>query len=173
LQAPDEIWLIQVNAKAGTWRDITAYNPILGMLEEHVMKRKILCPTDGSDHSTQAVIQAAELAAAQSADLTICAVNVAHGGGRGPLIQHWTDAQMEKILADAADLARRSGAGEVHTAAITSREAAAGIVTYAETHSIDHIVVGTGDKRGISRLMLGSVAADVAGRAHCSVTVAR
>ncbi|EKE17298.1 MAG: hypothetical protein ACD_10C00512G0002, partial [uncultured bacterium] len=30
-----------------------------------------------------------------------------------------------------------------------------------------------GDKRGLSRLVLGSVAADVAARAHCSVTIAR
>ena len=54
-----------------------------------------------------------------------------------------------------------------------SREAPAGIVAYAEQNGIDHIVMGTGDKRGISRLVLGSVAAEVSGRAHCSVTVAR
>jgi nucleotide-binding universal stress UspA family protein len=40
-------------------------------------------------------------------------------------------------------------------------------------NKVGHIVMGTGDKRGISRLVLGSVAADVAGRAHCSVTIAR
>ena len=58
-------------------------------------------------------------------------------------------------------------------AASPSREAAAAIVQYAEENGFDHIVLGTGDKRGVSRLVLGSVAADVAGRAHCSVTVAR
>ena len=35
------------------------------------------------------------------------------------------------------------------------------------------IVIGTGDKRGLSRLIPGSVAADVAHRAPCTVIVAR
>ena len=137
------------------------------------MTKKILCPTDGTDHSTHAVIQAAEMAVRSKAALTLCTVNIAHGGGRGPIINHWTDAQVEKILDDAAALAGQHGIQEPHKAAILSREAAAGIVSYAETHGFDHIVMGTGDKRGISRLVLGSVAADVAGRAHCTVTVAR
>jgi nucleotide-binding universal stress UspA family protein len=57
--------------------------------------------------------------------------------------------------------------------ALRSREAAAAIVQYAEENGFGHIVVGTGDKHGISRLVLGSVAADVASRAHATVTIAR
>jgi nucleotide-binding universal stress UspA family protein len=56
---------------------------------------------------------------------------------------------------------------------LLSREVAPAIVQYAETGGYDCIVMGTGDKRGLSRLVLGSVAADVSGRAHCSVMVAR
>lgn len=137
------------------------------------MTKSVLCPTDGTSHSTQAVIAAAELAAKYGAALSICVVNVAHGGGRGPLIHHWTDAEAQKLLNDAEDLAKANGVASVHTAVVIDREAASGIVGYAETHGIDHIVMGTGDKRGFSRLMLGSVAADVAARAHCSVTIAR
>lgn len=137
------------------------------------MTRKILCATDGTDHSAIAVIKAAEIAAQTKAPLTICSVNVAHGGVRGPLISHWTDDEVTGILDDAQALAKKHGAGQVEVAAIRSREAAAGIVTFAENNGFDHIVLGTGDKRGISRLVLGSVAADVAGRSHCTVTVAR
>lgn len=137
------------------------------------MTKKILCATDGTDHSAIAVIQAAEMAAQARVPLTICTVNVAHGGGRGPLINHWSDGEVDAILTAAAELARKHGAGEVHTVTIRSREAAAGVVAHAETEGFDHIVMGTGDKRGISRLVLGSVAGEVAGRAHCSVTVAR
>ena len=137
------------------------------------MTRKILCPTDGADHTAHAVVTAAELSAKYGAPLTICVVNVAHGGMRGPTINHWTDGEVQKILDAAEALARKSGAAEVHTAIITSREAAAGIVSYAETHGFDHIVMGTGDKRGVSRLVLGSVAADVAARSHATVTIAR
>lgn len=137
------------------------------------MPKQILCPTDGTDHSDLAVIQAAELAGKFAASLTLCVVNVALGGARGPTINQWTQGEVEKILNEAEALAAKHGAPKVRRVDIISREAAAGIVIYAETNGYDHIVMGTGDKRGISRLMLGSVAADVSGRAHCSVTVAR
>ena len=137
------------------------------------MSLKVLCPTDGAPHSTHALAVAADLARKYGGTLTICVVNVAHGGGRGPLIHHWTDDEAQKILDDAVAEAGKHGVKAPHTAVIIDREASAGIVGYAETHQIDHIVMGTGDKRGISRLMLGSVAADVAARAHCSVTIAR
>lgn len=137
------------------------------------MTRKILCPTDGTDHSNQAVIQAAEIAARFGASLTLCVVNVAHGGARGPIIKHWENDAVAKILDDATALAAKHGMSDVHRVDIVSREAAAGIVGYAEENGYDHIVMGTGDKRGVSRLVLGSVAADVSGRAHCTVTVAR
>jgi nucleotide-binding universal stress UspA family protein len=113
------------------------------------------------------------MAAKLGAKLSICAVNVARGGVRGPLIYSWEDDQVKKILDTAAATARQAGAGPVEELALRSREAAAAIVQYAEENGFDHIVLGTGDKRGVSRLVLGSVAADVAGRAHCSVTVAR
>ena len=52
-------------------------------------------------------------------------------------------------------------------------QSAASIVAYAEQGQYDVIVTGTGDKHGFSRLVLGSVAADVAGRAHCTLIIAR
>jgi len=116
---------------------------------------------------------AAQMAAKFGARLAICAVNVARGGVRGPLIYSWEDDEVKKILDAAAATARKAGASQVEELALRSREAAAAIVQYAEENGFDHIVLGTGDKRGVSRLVLGSVAADVAGRAHCSVTVAR
>ena len=69
--------------------------------------------------------------------------------------------------------AKSKGVTPAGTAIVIDREAASGIVTYAETNKVGHIVMGIGDKRGISRLVLGSVAADVAGRSHCTVTIAR
>ncbi len=137
------------------------------------MTKKILCPIDGSAHAMRAVTTAAELAKLYGADLTLCVVNVAHGGGRGPLIHHWSDADAQKILDEATAQAKAAGGKVSQTAIVIDREAASGIVVYAELNGADHIVMGTGDKRGMSRLVLGSVAADVSGRAHCSVTVVR
>ena len=135
--------------------------------------KKILCATDGTDHSAHAIELAAQMSAKLGAKLAICVVNVARGGARGPLIYTWEDDQAKSILDAAAATAKKAGASAVEELSLRSREAAAAIVQYAEENGFDHIVVGTGDKRGVSRLVLGSVAADVASRAHCSVTVAR
>ncbi|WP_103258429.1 universal stress protein [Tabrizicola aquatica] len=137
------------------------------------MTKKILCPVDGSDHAETGLLHAAELARLTGAHLTICAVNLAVGGARGPTINHWTDAEAEALLAAAATRAKAAGAGEISTAVLISRGAGPAIIAYAEEITADHIVMGTGDKRGVKRLVLGSVAAEVAGQAGCSVTVAR
>ena len=137
------------------------------------MTSKILCPTDGSDHATVGVILAAEVAKATGGHLTICAVNIAHGGVRGPTISHWKAEDVQKLLADAEALARSEGAATVGVTEIVSREAAPAIIAYAEQNGYTHIVMGTGDKRGLQRLVLGSVASEVATRAHWTVTIAR
>jgi len=137
------------------------------------MTKKILCPTDGSDHAMLGVVRAAEFARLTGAHLTICAVNLALGGARGPLINQWPDEEVEAILKKAEAEAKASGATDVGTVAVVSRTAGAAIIAYAEEIGADHIVMGTGDKRGVRRLVLGSVAAEVAGQAHCTVTVAR
>lgn len=137
------------------------------------MTKKILCPTDGSDHAMVGVVRAAELAKLTGAHLTICAVNLAIGGAKGPLINQWTDAEAEAMLQKAEAEAKASGATDVGTVTVVSRNAGPAIIAYAEEIGADHIVLGTGDKRGIKRLVLGSVAAEVAGQAGCTVTVAR
>jgi nucleotide-binding universal stress UspA family protein len=134
---------------------------------------KILCPVDGSDHAATGLAYAAELAKLKGAHLTICAVNLALGGARGPTINMWTDAEAEALLAKAEADAKAMGATDVGTAVLIAREAAPAIVTYAEEAGASQIVMGTGDKRGVKRLVLGSVAAEVAAQAGCSVTVAR
>ena len=134
---------------------------------------KILCPVDGSDHAATGLAHAADLAKLRGAHLTICAVNLALGGARGPTINQWTDEEAEALLAKAEAEAMALGATDVGTAVLVAREAAAAIVTYAGEIGADQIVMGTGDKRGVKRLVLGSVAAEVAGHAGCSVTVAR
>ncbi|MBA3909518.1 MAG: universal stress protein [Rhodobacter sp.] len=137
------------------------------------MTKKILCPVDGSDHAAVGLAQAAELARLTGAHLTICAVNLAIGGARGPTINHWKDDEAAALLDKAEADAKAAGATDVGTAVLISRTAGPAIITYAEEVGADHIVMGTGDKRGVKRLVLGSVAAEVAGQAGCSVTVAR
>jgi nucleotide-binding universal stress UspA family protein len=80
---------------------------------------------------------------------------------------------VKKLMEDAEAIARKDGLDDVGTVEVVAREAAPAIIAYAEQNGYDHIVMGTGDKRGVKRLVLGSVAAEVTERAHCTVTVAR
>lgn len=81
------------------------------------------------------------------------------------------EAAAEKLRADLTDL--------VDTDDVDFRtETAAGdpareVVEYAEEHDIDHIVVGSHGREGVSRVLLGSVAEHIVRRAPVSVTVVR
>lgn len=54
-----------------------------------------------------------------------------------------------------------------------AHEASTEITRHALEQDRDAIVIGSGDKRGPSRLFLGSVATGVANRAPCTATIAR
>lgn len=137
------------------------------------MTAKILCATDGTEHSAGALEFASELSAKFAAPLVICTVNVASGGARGPLIYMKEDSEVKDILDKAAAKARKAGVKSVEEVALKSRDAASAVVHYAEENGVTHIVTGTGDKHGMARLVLGSVAAHISSHAHCTVTVAR
>jgi nucleotide-binding universal stress UspA family protein len=136
--------------------------------------KHILCCFDGSEHADVALASAAELATKLSADLSILVVNVAFGRSpRGPQALIWTEDEAQAILQDGCEKASKKGLKPVNAAVIVAREVSAGIIDHALNHGIDAIVIGTGDKHGLSRLFLGSVAMDVANRAPCTVVIAR
>lgn len=139
------------------------------------MMKKIICAVDDTDHSKSAVTLAASLAKAMGAELTLLAVNELMGAGaKGGAVSYlWDNAELKRVLDNAATDAKMAGASDPKTASVKSRDVARAIALYAEDNGVDHIVVGTGGKGGISRLMLGSVSRDVVFRAHCPVTVAR
>jgi nucleotide-binding universal stress UspA family protein len=137
------------------------------------MTTHVLCATDGSDHAERAVTHAVQFAKQAGARLTFLVSNIIMTGGKAPSVLMWDDVEVGKMLDAASAVARAAGLADVKTVAVSGRDPAAAIVRYAEEHGIDHIVTGTGGRSGISRLMVGSVAADVAARAHCSVTIAR
>lgn len=137
------------------------------------MTHKILCAIDDIEHSRVAVIHAAELAAKLNAPLVICSVNSLSGGLRGPPIYLHDDAEIKKLLDFSVALARSHGAKKVTETELKARLIGSAVIQYAEQEGITQIVVGTEDKRGIVRMVLGSVAGEIAARAHCSVTIAR
>lgn len=136
--------------------------------------KRILCSVDGSDHAVIALLAATELAGKFGAELSLVTVNVVFGAlPRGPRALVWTEDEAQAILDAAAATVSRSGQKVSGATIVVAREASGGIIDHAIEHDIDAIVLGTGDKRGLSRLFLGSVASDVANRAPCTVIVAR
>ena len=136
--------------------------------------KRILCCVDGTDHADVALIAASELSVKFDAQLSLVIVNVSFGHSlRGPQALIWTKPEVQTILDAATELVSKSGQKVSDAAVVVAREASTGIIDYAIEHDIDAIVLGTGDKRGLSRLFIGSVAADVAHRAPCTVIIAR
>lgn len=77
----------------------------------------------------------------------------------------------EELLSGAEEFAREHDV-EVDTTTEMGQPSRT-IVEYAEEHDIDHIVLGSHGRRGLSRFLLGSVAETVARRSPTSVTIIR
>lgn len=78
--------------------------------------------------------------------------------------------QAEDLLADA-----RSHLDEEAAVETVSRtgQVPQTIVEYAQEHEVDHIVVGSHGRQGVSRILLGSVAEEVVRRSPTPVSVIR
>lgn len=139
------------------------------------MIKKILCAVDDSEYSKAAVAVASELAKAMDAEITFLAVNQLLGGyGHGGVSTFlWDSATLKRVLDSSTAAAKKAGVKAFKSVNVKSRDIGRAIVVFAEENDIDHVVVGTGGKSGVSRLMLGSISSDVLERAHCPVTVAR
>jgi nucleotide-binding universal stress UspA family protein len=136
------------------------------------MTTKILCATDGSEHSDQAVAFAAGLAKQTGAELIYLTVNaeLLARGTRTLLLDH---NEVKKVLSSAFEAAKKIGAKNVRCVDLSARDVGGAVVAYAEKNGVDHVIVGSGGKSAASRLLIGSVSNDVVNKAHCPVTVVR
>jgi nucleotide-binding universal stress UspA family protein len=131
---------------------------------------KLLCATDGSNHSIKAVAFAASMAKRLDASLTYIAVNPVVLS-RGTTARLWDDSEVQQMLDQAARAAKDNGIKDVKCVRTPADDVAAAIVEYAERNSVDQIILGSGGKRAATRMMVGSVSLDVVKRASCTVTV--
>ena len=134
----------------------------------------LLVATDLTDASLPAVEEAATLA--KRFDATLHLLHVV----TEPLEETWTAfspaadylAEVHRYEAEAAQglerLAARIGPQPMEIAVRTGDPADA-ILQYAKDHDIDLVVCGTHGRRGIDRLIMGSVAERVVRLAPCSV----
>jgi len=142
------------------------------------MAKTVLVAVDGSQPSHEALDHAFE----EHPDADIVALTVVDPAEAGYSVegaapdfpQEWRDTaeqEAEEVLADAEQRAERAGL-TITTASTVGRPANA-IVEYAEEQDIDHIVIGSHGRSGMSRILLGSVAETVMRRSSVPVTVVR
>jgi nucleotide-binding universal stress UspA family protein len=77
----------------------------------------------------------------------------------------------ESVLAGMRD--KLAGNGIDAHAEVVVGHPAEQILRYAETHGIDHIIVGNRGRSLFERLLLGSIARQVVAHAPCNVTIVR
>ena len=133
---------------------------------------RILFPTDGSECAEHARRHAVHLA-----DHFDASLHVIHVEERDVELTDVVEISEADLLADLHDMiGDRSPLAEsrVQERTVAYPTAARGILTYGAEHDVDLVVLGTHGKRGVRRLMLGSVAEAVVRKASCPVvTVGR
>ena len=153
---------------------------LAGSLQRRVCMRfaKILCPTDFSPGSAQAIRVAARIARETSAELVLVhawyMAPTPFAGEYGPP-PHLVDGivqDAQRSLAAAARDATAGGAERVTTKLVTGVPWAE-ITALLENDAYDLCVIGTHGRTGLSRILLGSVAEKVVRHAPCSVLAVR
>lgn len=139
---------------------------------------KILCPTDFSPGSQQALRVAARLANASNAELVLAHswripdIAFAEFAFPGDLVRQLAD-DAERGLSTAVSEAKTLGVARV-SSQLTQGTPWEDIVNILEKDAaFDLIVIGTHGRTGLRRVLLGSVAEKVVRHAPCSVLAAR
>lgn len=138
--------------------------------------QNVLVATDGSEKNRSAVLEAIRVARASSAALDAIYVidTSAFTAAPGDVPLGDTcrvfEAEAKKSFEDIQQLSGRDFS--VTTTLLEGRPAQE-IVKYAGNHNIDLIVIGTQGKKGLERLLLGSVAEEVIRSATCKVLVVK
>ncbi|QCC47332.1 universal stress protein [Halobellus limi] len=140
------------------------------------MPRHVLVPVDGSPQSLQAIgFVSAEW---DDVDVTLLhVINPVQAGYRAGVLPSGSEEWYQEAKAEAEEVLDEARSqleidGDVETAVDVGRPAAT-IVEQARELDVDHVVVGSHGRRGVSRLVLGSVAEHVARRSPVPVTIVR
>jgi nucleotide-binding universal stress UspA family protein len=145
------------------------------------MTDHVLVPIDASPLSERAVEFALEEYADDATITVLHVLDFVEAGYGAPmeasLPGYWEDwyeteeANAEQLFADAQETADEYGV-TLETETVMGRPARS-IVEFTETEPVDHVVMGSHGRSGVSRILLGSVAETVLRRAHCPVTIVR
>ena len=142
------------------------------------MIKRILVPTDGSDHARKAIGYACDLALKYGA--AICLVHVVppppalfHEAAFGmPDLQKLQEEDGKKIIEEADQEVKQHGVKDVQSAMVRGNPASQ-IIEFAKTEGVDLIVMGNRGLTGVKEFVLGSVSHRVSHLADCTVTIVK
>ena len=140
------------------------------------MAMRVLLPVDSSEHAHDACDLAREL----FPDATFLLLHVINPSDAGysseaavpGVSESWYDQQEARAETLFQELEEKLGGAETEHH-IEFGQPAQTIVDCVERESVDHVVMGSHGRRGVSRLLLGSVAETVVRRSPVPVTVVR
>jgi nucleotide-binding universal stress UspA family protein len=142
------------------------------------MVSRLLVPVDGSDPADAALEFALE--EYPDAEITVLSVIDPTDVGYGSVeaspstfehLQRTAEDRTETVLDEAEARAAEHGVAVTRETAIGMPSRA--IVEWAENNDVDLIVIGSHGRRGVTRVLLGSVAESVVRRSPVPVTVVR
>ena len=130
----------------------------------------ILAAVDFSEGGKKALKAAVRLATDGNAHLHVSYVQVLHDDPFMPVAAGAHQTRIREALDALIDASEaRTHVASVHAAVLRDVSAAPGLVRYAVDKDIDLIGLGTHGRRGLRRLMLGSVAEELVRTAPCPV----
>ncbi len=144
------------------------------------MFKHILIATDGSELSQKAVAQGLQLASELKAK--VLAITVTEPwtmiGGRMPtpsVIETYEEAARENAARIASSVSEAAKKKNVMCSAVhvSGRHAAEGIIEAAQKNGCDLIVMASHGRRGLGRVLVGSVATEVLVRSTLPVLICR
>ncbi len=143
------------------------------------MFKHILIAIDGSGPAAKAASHGLELAKQLSADVTVVTVTEpwreTYPVVPGSWSEHYERAAAENAGSALTSATQLASARQVRCATVhvKDRRAAEGIIETAKVRGCDVIVMGSHGRRGVGRLLLGSVAAEVVALSTVPVLVCR
>ncbi len=140
-----------------------------------MMARTVLVPLDFSECSLRALDYACSLSEKLGATVHVV---TALGAGLPELSLALTDSVIESMRTRAQEqlakvMKAREGLAKLGRGIVEIGDARDGILHAAVETGADLIVIGSHGRRGVTRLVLGSVAEDIVRRAPCPVLVVR
>lgn len=138
----------------------------------------ILVACDVSPSSERALAYGGDLA--ERAGATLCVLHVHEGGGdsaeeEGPVAESKKDRLQQQLEERCRNALHGVSLGGDRVSCVVQRSSAVApaIVQFAGEHNADLVVMGTHGRRGVPRLMFGSVAEEVLRTAPCPVLTVR